>query len=328
MRTTASGSPPDSEETARASSCARLISVFVSARDKWAEWLAERRFGSEEETRKRVLAELASRRERVLDFARLGEGEALLDVGCGEGLIAFGALERGANSVIFSDVSSDLLKLCHQTASDLGVLDRCCFVQASADDLGPISDASVDVVTTRSVLIYVSKKQTALREFARVLRPGGRISLFEPINRFAQRGADTWAGYDLSPLGEIGGKLRAVYEAIQPADSDPMLDFDERDLIQLVEEAGFFPIQLLLEAEIVPTEPRSWEGFLNSSGNPNIPTLGEAIEQALTAGERERFTRYLRPLVEQGHGKWQMALAHIAATKPSTTPPDRSHKHL
>jgi hypothetical protein len=37
---------------------------------------------------------------------------------------------------------------------------------------------------------------------------------------------------------------------VQPWDSDPMLDFDERDLVLLAEEAGFFPIQLVLEAEI------------------------------------------------------------------------------
>jgi hypothetical protein len=59
----------------------------------------------------------------------------------------------------------------------------------------------------------------------------------------------------------------------------------------------------------------------NSSGNPNIPTVGEAIEQVLTPTEREQFTTYLRPLVAQGLGEWRMATAHIAATKrPSATP--------
>ena len=54
---------------------------------------------------------------------------------------------------------------------------------AGAEDLTGIADASVDVLTTRSVLIYVAEKQHALAAFARVLRPHGRISLFEPINR-------------------------------------------------------------------------------------------------------------------------------------------------
>lgn len=66
----------------------------------------------------------------------------------------------------------------------MGGLDRCRFVRAAAEDLGPIPDASVDVVTTWSVLIYVADKRRAFAEFFRVLKPGGRASLFEPINRF------------------------------------------------------------------------------------------------------------------------------------------------
>jgi ubiquinone/menaquinone biosynthesis C-methylase UbiE len=292
---------------------------MTAPRDRWAEWLAVRRFGGDPETRRRFLAQLSARRDKVLDLAQLAEGETLLDVGCGEGLIAFGALERGAGRVIFSDISGELLALCHQAASELGVLDRCEFVEAPGDRLDTIEDASVDTVTTRSVLIYVADKRTAFAEFARVLRPGGRISLFEPINRFATTTCrrESWAGYDLAPLGEIGTKLRAVYEALQPPDSDPMLDFDERDLIRLAEETGLFPIQLYLDAEIKSSEPRDWDGFLNSSGNPNIPTIAEAMEQALTPFERERLVSHLRPLVEHGRGEWRMANAHLVATKPN-----------
>ena len=219
--------------------------------------------------------------------------------------------------MIFGDISDELLACCREAASDLGVRERCRFVKASADNLDEIDAASVDVVTTRSVLIYVADKRAAFAEFARVLRPGGRISLFEPINRFALRDTNTWAGYDLGPLGEIGDKLLAVYEALQPRDSDPMLDFDERDLIHFAEQTGFFPIELYLDAEIKPAEPRSWEGFLNSSGNPNIPTIAEAMDQALTPVERKRLVTHLRPLVEQGRGEWRMASAHVVATKPN-----------
>jgi SAM-dependent methyltransferase len=289
---------------------------ITPGRDKWAEWLAHRRSGGDPQTRRRFQRELDLRRDKVLDLARLRVGETVLDVGCGEGLIGFGALERGAGRVLFSDISVDLLDLCRQAATALGVVDRCRFVRASADKLDSISDAAVDVVTTRSVLIYVSDKPAAFREFARVLRAGGRISIFEPINRFAARTADTWAGYDLTPLGDLGTRLRAVYDAIQPRDSDPMLDFDERDLIRLAEDAGFFPITLHLDAEITPTIPRAWDGFLNSSANPNIPTLREAMEQAFTPEERARITAHLRPLVETGAGIWRMASAYLSATKP------------
>jgi arsenite methyltransferase len=278
-------------------------------------WLAERRFGGDPEVRRQVLAELIGVRDRVLEAACLSAGDQLLDVGCGEGLIGFGALARGVQRVTFSDISHDLLGSCREAARELGVSDRCEFVEATADNLAGIAEASVDVVATRSVLIYVKDKRTAFAEFARVLRPGGRISIFEPINRFAAPSGRAFLGYDLSGLGGICDKLRAVFDAIQPPGSDPMLDFDERDLFRLAEESGFYPVRLNLEVVAQPLAPRDWDGFLNTSGNPNIPTLAEAIESTLTDEERNRLTAELRPKVEAGRGTWRMASAYLAATK-------------
>jgi len=285
-------------------------------RDCWADWLAERRYGGDEELRLRGVELLAPVRDKVLDNARLTGRETVLDVGTGEGLIGFGALEHGAAEVIFSDVSRDLLDTCREAAKARGVEARCRFVEASAEDLGALASESVHVVTTRSVLIYVADKKAAFDEFARVLGPGGRISLFEPINRFARRSPDTWAGFDLSEMPEIARKIRAVYEALQPVETDPMLDFDERDLIGLAERAGFFPIRLELEAEVRASEPVRWEAFVNTAGNPRIPTLAETMRDALTPPEQERLTAHLRPQVEEGRGTWRMASAYLHATKP------------
>ena len=96
--------------------------AVAEKRDRWAEWLAERRFGGDPATRERVMGELVARRDKVLDFAQLAEGlDVLLDVGCGEGLIGFGALARGAGHVIFSDISEDLLGVpAVKLAADLG----------------------------------------------------------------------------------------------------------------------------------------------------------------------------------------------------------------
>jgi arsenite methyltransferase len=282
---------------------------------RWAEWLAERRFGGDPDTQHRFMAELESARDRVLDGAELTVSDTVLDVGCGEGLIAFGALERAADTVIFCDISMELLAACREAASQRGVLHRCQFVQAAANDLGAIADASVDVVTTRAVLIYVADKRAAFHEFARVLRPGGRISIFEPINRFALPQSTYWAGYDLAPLGNIGDKLLAIDETLQPRDSDPMFNFDEGDLLRFADQAGFFPIHLRLEMDIKSPDPRSWEGFLNSSGNPNLPTLAEAMDQALTPNERRRLIAHLRPLVERGVGSKRLAIAHLTAMR-------------
>lgn len=288
-------------------------------RDIWAEWLAERRHGGDAEVHRRMLDNLAGVRDRVLDGAGLREGETLLDVGCGEGLIGFGALERGAGHVVFSDISGDLLDFCREAAEELGFAERCTFVRAAADDLAGIEDASADVVATRSVLIYVAEKARAFAEFFRVLRPGGRAAIWEPINRFGseERTSGFW-GYGADGLSELAERVEGVFREIQPLD-DPMLDFDERDLIRFAESAGFFPVNLELRAEIRPLDPRPWDAFLHSSGNPKIPTLAEAMDQALTPEEQERVTEHLRPLVEEGRGVWRMAHAFLAATKPDAS---------
>jgi ubiquinone/menaquinone biosynthesis C-methylase UbiE len=288
--------------------------------DHWAAWLAERRHGGDAELLRRQLEFLAPIRDQVLANAALAAGHRVLDVGCGDGLIAFAAAEAvgSTGQVVFGDVSADLLNLCRDLASERGLLERCQFVQAPASDLSPIPDQAVDVVTLRSVLIYEPDKAAAFAEFHRVLRPGGRLSLFEPINRFAfPEPADRFYGYDIAPVADLVAKLKEVYDAIQPPAFDPMLDFDERDLVTLAEQVGFGEIHAQAAIDIRPPEPVPWDAMLNSSGNPRIPTVAEAMRQVLTADEAERLTAHLRPLVEQGRGQRRTAVAYVWALRSS-----------
>jgi arsenite methyltransferase len=280
-------------------------------RDCWAEWLAERRFGSDDEVRERFLDELRKTRDKVLANARLVPHDVLLDVGSGEGLIGFGALEQGASEVVFSDISTDLLEECRAHAERLGVLDRARFIRAPADELDGVEDASVDVVATRSVLIYVERKREAFAEFFRVLREGGRISLFEPINRLNR----FRRAFDLPEVQELDDRVHAVFDGLQPRDSDPMLNFDERDLVDLAEEARFAEVHLELQVEVKPPEPMRWEAYSNLAFNPKIPTIAEVMQQVLNPGERARYEAHVRPLVEAGRGSRRTASAYLWALK-------------
>jgi len=287
--------------------------------DIWAQWLLHRRSRDDPEWAKTILVNfLFPIRDKVLSHANLNEGETLLDVGCGDGLIAFGALEKVKTSrVIFSDISQDLLDHSEALAREMQISERCTFLLASADDLHAIEAESVEVVTTRSVLIYVSAKQRAFHEFFRVLKPKGRLSIFEPINRFSwPEPPHLFNGYDVTPVTEIADKLKDLYNRIQPQDSDPMMDFDERDLLVFAEKAGFSEINLELQVQVNP-RPNigDWEAFIRYAGNPKIPTLEEAMSQVLTAQEIKKFTAHLRPLVDTGQGTSRMALAYLWAAK-------------
>jgi arsenite methyltransferase len=110
--------------------------------DKWASWLLHRRDGDDPEQRVKALEHLIPIRNRVLENARLSPGEVLLDVGAGDGLIAFGALDLVGldGRVIVSDVSSDLIGVARNVAIEANADGRMSFVVADAEDLGPIAN--------------------------------------------------------------------------------------------------------------------------------------------------------------------------------------------
>lgn len=286
--------------------------------DRWSKWLLEARFGGDSRATEAGMKQLAAVRDRVLDGARIKSGDTLLDVGAGDGLIAFGALERVGDDghVIFSDISQALLDHSERIATEMGVRDHLTFVRASADDLASIGDASVDVVTTRSVLIYVKDKATAFREFHRVLKPGGRLSIFEPINSFRERHRPGrfWSGRDAAGAGDLVDRLRQHYRALQP-DDDPMLDFDEHDLLGLCEDAGFRFLRLEFDVYVSPSPPATWNAATRAAGNPNIPSLGEAMDAIFSPDERARFEAHIRPIVEAGGRVDHNAVAYLQATK-------------
>ncbi len=292
--------------------------MVEAARDKWADWLLRARFGGDPVRRAGMMEKLGPVRDRVLDNAQLSEGDTVLDVGAGDGLISFGALDRvGATGVvILQDISADLLSHARTFADAGGLVDRCRFVQGSASDLDAILDASVDAVTTRSVLIYLpaAQKAGALAEFRRVLRPGGRISLYEPINRFGVPEPDhIFEGYDVTAVADLAARVRVVRDCEGP-ENHPLLDFDERDLLSWVEDAGFGDIRMAYEVEIVPGGWHdNWESFIGTPGNPLDPPLGETIAAALAPDEAERLEQHLRPLVEGGRGVRRFASCYLWA---------------
>jgi arsenite methyltransferase len=264
--------------------------------DKWASWLLSRRDGGDAEVRRQYHPALIAYRDGVLDRAAIAEGDTVLDLGTGYGLVGFGALERVGlrGRVIFSDVSTDLLDECRRRAGDD---QRCVFLEASADDLSALADASVDVVTSRSVIMYLADKRPAFAEIARVLRPGGRLSIFEPINSFiAVRRRPGLLGLDPGPVADLVEKVLARFSEHDPAEA-AMVNFDERDLLAWVQEAGFTAIAMDHRVEVdVPLAgpPVDWDRLKRTAPNPLVPTYAEIIAAALTEEEQARLDEYAR----------------------------------
>jgi len=136
-------------------------------------------------------------RDRLLDSLPWRGDEAVLDVGCGRGLLLIGAAKRlttgkavGVDIWQAEDLSGNRPEATQENARLEGVSDRVEVKDGDARRL-PFADGTFDVVVTKEVLHNIAtaaERDTAVREIARVLKPGGRLLIGDVrhTGRYAQ----------------------------------------------------------------------------------------------------------------------------------------------
>lgn len=297
-----------------------------SQSDVWSDWLLHTRHADDPEQERALHAELEQHADRVLDGARLASGMTLADIGSGDGLIALRAINRIGPSlcVVMADISEPLLRHAEARAVQRDVRDQCTFIQCSADALKDIDDASVDAVTTRAVLAYVPDKIAALREFHRILRPGGRISIAEPILRddaFEASSLKTFVDALPPESGEPFFRLLHRWKAAQFPDTEekisasPLTNYSERDLVRFALDTGFADIHMEFHIDVRPSAVTSWEVLLGTSPHPWAPSLGVILAEQFTAEERQFFEQVFRAHVEGRQLVTAERTAYLTATK-------------
>jgi len=120
----------------------------------------------------------AVRRRRLVRAAlAAGPGERILDVGCGPGFYCAELLEEvgPGGSIVGLDSSPSMLTLAARRCEGQ---DNVEFREADATSL-PVEDASFDAALCVQVLEYVPELAAGLTELYRVLRPGGRVVVWD-----------------------------------------------------------------------------------------------------------------------------------------------------
>ncbi|MFO0609587.1 MAG: class I SAM-dependent methyltransferase [Polyangiales bacterium] len=155
----------------------------VLARERpFLAWWAEHLLDPRDPQRPRWLAleldQIARNRSLAAEVTELCalDGAEALDVGCQLGALPVALGERGAR-VTGVDVDDALLDGARRRCDCYGA--AASFVKARAEAL-PFPTASFDVVTFVDVIEHVEDALSAVRELARVLRPGGVLYLFGP----------------------------------------------------------------------------------------------------------------------------------------------------
>ena len=113
----------------------------------------------------------------LLDIARIRPGEAVLDVGCGTGVVIREIARRaaGANRLFGLDMSPYLLREARALAAREGYANAIEFRDGRAEAL-PFADAIIDV-TLASTVLEEGNAARMLAELIRVTKPGGRIGV-------------------------------------------------------------------------------------------------------------------------------------------------------
>ncbi len=115
----------------------------------------------------------------LVELARGRPGARVLDLGCGGGHVAFNAAPHAAELVAY-DLSSEMLGVVAATARERGLV-NVTTRQGSVDRL-PFDDGSFDIVLSRYSAHHWRDFAAAVREAARVLKPGGAAGFVDAVS--------------------------------------------------------------------------------------------------------------------------------------------------
>ena len=122
----------------------------------------------------------AEEQAEIADWLQLGPGARVLDVCCGSGGPSLALAERTGCHVTGLDVEAVGVARAQAAAAARGLQERTRFLAADCRGRFPFDDASFDAVLCIDAINHLPDRQGTLREWARLIRPGGRLLYTDP----------------------------------------------------------------------------------------------------------------------------------------------------
>lgn len=158
--------------------------------------------------------------ERFMETLALTPAKKLLDVACGAGGPALRIAEKTGCSVVGIDVHEQAIAAATSLAARKGLAERAEFRVVNAAGNLPFTDCEFDAVTCIDAINHLPDRKSVIAEWARVLKPAGRLLFTDPItvtgpltkDEIATRSSSEFflfvpAGYDRQILAECGLQL-------------------------------------------------------------------------------------------------------------------------
>ncbi len=150
-------------------------------------------------------------RETAYRAADIIPGKIAADLGAGTGFITEGLIRKGI-AVIAVDQSQEMLDVMKERYGASGLTD----LRAGEAERLPIPDQAVDYAFANMYLHHVEEPETAIREMARILKPGGKLVITDldehPFTFLQTEQHDRWLGFNRDELKQwfAGAGLKNV----------------------------------------------------------------------------------------------------------------------
>jgi len=123
----------------------------------------------------------ADEQDRFIEHLRLSPGKKLLDVACGAGGPALRVAAKTGCSIVGIDIHDQAIAAAKSLAAARGLSAVADFRIASATGRLPFTDCEFDAITCIDAINHLPERSATIGEWARILRPGGRLLFTDPI---------------------------------------------------------------------------------------------------------------------------------------------------